>query len=362
MMTMSGEPRAGATRGVRSRVVGKTGVLVSAACAALLVTAVPATSGATASEFYSGKRIALIVGFNPAGTYDVYARIVANWLPNYIPGKPTIVVQNMPGAGGAKAANFLFAQGSRDGLTIGTVSQAMALGQAVKDPTVSYDATKFAWIGRVTPVTEMSLTWHTSPTKTIQDAMTRETVVASTGAGSTPYLMPLVMNRVVGTKLKLVRGYPGTTGGLLAMERGEVEGGYATAETLLFAKAQWLKERTINVLVQYSQHRHPAFPDVPTVVELGKSGADRQVLSLFGSTAEIGRSFLAPPGVPAERVNILRTAFDAMTNDPAFKQELAQKNMEFGPLGGAALQDMISATLQISPEIANRAAQAQASE
>jgi tripartite-type tricarboxylate transporter receptor subunit TctC len=329
------------------------------ACAALLFAATSAGAGAP-SEFYSGKRIALIVGFNPAGTYDIYARIVANWLPNYIPGKPTIVVQNMPGAGGAKAANFLFAQGSRDGLTIGTVSQAMALGQAVKDPTVAYDATQFTWIGRVTPVTEMSLTWHTSPTKTIEDAMTRETVMASTGAGSTPYLMPLVLNRAAGTKLKLVRGYAGTTGGLLAMERGEVEGAYATAETLLIAKAQWLKDRTINVLVQYSQNRHPAFPNVPTMVELGKTPADRQVLSLFGSTAEVGRSYLAPPGVPAERLKVLRTAFDAMTADPAFKQELSQKNMEFGPLSGAALQELISQTLRISPEIATRAAQAHA--
>lgn len=313
-------------------------------------------------EFFRGKQISLIVGFNPGGTYDVYSRILANWLPRYIPGRPAIVVQNMPGVGGAKAANYLYSQANRDGLTIGMVSQAMAMGQAIKDPTVGYDATKFEWIGRVTPVVEMTVTWRTSRTKTIQDAMQRQTVLASTGAGSTPYIMPLVMNRIVGTKFKLVRGYPGTTGGLLAMEQGEVEGAYATAENLLIEKPQWLKNHLINILVQYSQTRHPSFPDVPTMVELGKTPEDRKVLALFGSTAEIGRSLLAPPGVPADRLQILRTAFDAMVADPAFKSDLAQKNMEFGPLGGAALQDLIAQTLQVSPEIASRAARAQTPE
>jgi tripartite-type tricarboxylate transporter receptor subunit TctC len=313
-------------------------------------------------DFFRGKQIALLVGFNPGGTYDVYSRTIAEWLPRYLPGAPPVVVQNMPGVGGAKAANYLYSQASRDGLTIGMVSQAMALGQAIHDPTARYDASQFGWIGRVTPVVEMSVTWRTSPVKTIQDAMAHSATMASTGAGSTPYIMPLVLNRIVGTKFKLVRGYPGTTGGLLAMEQGEVEGAYATAENLLIEKPKWLKEKLVNVLVQYSQARHPAFREVPTMVELGRSEDDRKVLALFGSTAEIGRSILAPPGLSPARLATLRSGFDAMVSDPAFKAELVKRNMEFGPLSGLELQALIRRTLQISPEVAERAAKAQSPE
>jgi tripartite-type tricarboxylate transporter receptor subunit TctC len=317
---------------------------------------------AASGRLFDGKQISLLVGFNPGGTYDVYSRAIAEWLPRYIPGGPAVVVQNMPGVGGAKAANYLYSQAPRDGLTIGMVSQAMALQQAINDPTAQYDASKLGWIGRVTPVVEMSVTWHTSRVKTIQDAMRMQAVMASTGAGSTPYMMPLVLNRIVGTKFKLVRGYPGTTGCLLAMEQGEAEGAYATAENLLIEKPNWLKDRLVNVLVQYSQRRHPAFPNVPTMLELGKSAEDRKILALFGSTAEIGRSILAPPEVPADRLKALRAAFDAMTADPAFKADLAKHNMEFGPMSGAELQSLVTSTLQISPQIAQRAENAQAPE
>src|SRR5262249_19924737 len=235
----------------------------------------------------------------------------------------------------------------KDGLTIGMVGQQLALTQALRDPAVAYDMRKFGWLGRFTPIIEVSLTWQTSPTKTINDAMQRETVMAATSAGATTEMMPMLMNKLAGTKFKMVKGYPGTTGAILAMERGETEGAHATLENLMFGKADWLRNKTISVLVQYAQTRHPAFPDVPAMVEVGKTAGDKQVLALSGSPADIGRALMTPPGIPADRLAVLRKAFAAMVADPAFKAELEQRNMEFGPMSGEELQSLIEATLDV---------------
>jgi tripartite-type tricarboxylate transporter receptor subunit TctC len=214
---------------------------------------------------------------------------------------------------------------------------------------------QFNWLGRFTPVVEVTVVWHTSSVKTIEDATKRETTLGATSAGSTSDSMPGLMNRLAGTKFKIIKGYPGTTGSILAMERGETEGAHATIENLLFGKADWLREKTISVLVQYAQERHPAFPNVPAMVEFGKTTEDKQVLALFGSTAEIGRSLMTPPGIPAERLAILRNAFAAMVADPAFKTEIEKRNMEFGPMSGEELQKRIADTLNVPPPVVTRA-------
>jgi tripartite-type tricarboxylate transporter receptor subunit TctC len=319
------------------------------------VLAAPQARSETAEEFFRGKQISLIIGYNPGGPYDVYARLVATILPRYIPGSPTVVPRNMPGVASAKAANYLYSQASRDGLTIGMVGQQLAVTQAVGDPTAEFDMRKFNWLGRLTSGGEVTVIWHTSPTKTIADAMKRETTLAATSAGSASDSMPLLMNRLAGTKFKMAKGYPGVTGTVLAMERGETEGAHSTVEQLLFGKQDWLREKKAAVLVQYSQARHPAFKDVPAMVEFGKTAEDKQILALFGSTAEIGRSMLAPPELPADRLAVLRKGFAAMLADPAFKAEVEKRNMEFDPMSGEDLHKRISETLAISPEVAARA-------
>jgi tripartite-type tricarboxylate transporter receptor subunit TctC len=315
----------------------------------------PALQAQTGESFYANKQISLVVGYNPGGTYDIYSRVASAWLPRYIPGNPKIIVRNMPGAGGAKAANFLYQQGSKDGLTIGMISQASALQQVIQDPAVEYDVRRFTWLGRMTPIVEVTVTWHTSPVKTIQDAMKRETVLGATAAGATSQIMPNVMNQIVGTKFKTTKGYQGTTGAMFAMERGEVEGSHATVENLVIGKPDWLRDKKVSVLVQYAQDRHPAFPDVPTMTEFGTTDQDKQVLALFGSTAEIGRSLVAPPGVPEDRLDVLRKAFASMVNDPAFKEELEKRNMEFGPMTGEELQKRVAQTVEVPQEVAKRA-------
>jgi tripartite-type tricarboxylate transporter receptor subunit TctC len=308
----------------------------------------------SAEEFFRSKQISLIVGYNPGGSYDVYSRLAAQLLPKYIPGHPAIAVKHMPGVASVKAANFLYSQASRDGLTIGMIGQQLALTQALRDPVVSYDMRRFGWLGRFTPIVEVSLTWHTSPTRSIADAMARETVMAATSAGATTEMMPSMMNRLAGTKFKIVKGYPGTTGTILAMERGETEGAHATLENLLFGRPQWLREKTVNVLVQYAQARHPQFPDVPAMVEFGNSADDKQVLNLFGSTAEIGRALMTPPDLPADRLSALRRAVAAMLADPAVKAEMDKRNLEFGPMSGDDLQKLIAQTLDVSPAVIAR--------
>jgi tripartite-type tricarboxylate transporter receptor subunit TctC len=309
----------------------------------------------TAEEFFRGKQITLIVGYNPGGTYDLYSRLAAGLLSRYIPGNPTIIPKNMPGVASVKAANYLYNQAPKDGLTIGMVGQQLALVQAIRDPNIEYDMRRFNWLGRFTPVVEVTAIWHTSPVKTLNDAMRRETTLAATSAGSTSDSMPLLMNKVAGTKFKIIKGYAGTTGCILAMERGETEGAHATIENLLVGKADWLRDKKISVVVQYAQQRHPAFADVPAMVEFGKTAEDKQVLSLFGSTAEVGRSLMTPPGIPADRLAVLRKAFASMVADPAFKSEVEKRNMEFGPMSGEDMQALMKTTLDISPDVAARA-------
>ncbi|MCC6887607.1 MAG: hypothetical protein IT536_03650 [Hyphomicrobiales bacterium] len=316
--------------------------------------ATPGTSE-TAEESFRGKQINLIIGYNPGGPYDVYSRLAATLLPKYIPGSPKIVPQNMPGVASAKAANFLYNQAPRDGLTIGVIGQQLPVTQALGDASVKFDMRQFNWLGRFTSGAEATVIWHTSPTQSIADATRRETTLASTSAGSSADSFPLLMNRIVGTRFKMIRGYPGVAGTVLAMERGETEGAHATLEQILFGKQDWLKQKIARVLVQYTLSRHPAFSDVPAMTEFGKTDLDRKVLALFGSTAEIGRAMMAPPGIPAERVAVLRRAFTTMLNDPAFRQEVEKRNLEYGPMPGEQLQKLISDALNISPDVIKHA-------
>jgi tripartite-type tricarboxylate transporter receptor subunit TctC len=309
----------------------------------------------TAEEFFRGKQINLTIGYNPGGPYDIYARLAATLLPKYIPGNPRIVPQNMPGVGSAKAANYLYNQAPRDGLAIGVIGQQLPVNQALGDASVKFDLRQFNWLGRFTSGGEATVIWHTSPVKSLADAMKRETTLASTSAGSSADAFPLLMNRIVGTKFKMIRGYPGITGTVLAMERGETEGAHSNLEQTLFSHQDWIKEKKMTVLVQYTQTRHPAFPDVPAMIEFGNNDIDKQVLALYGSTAEIGRSMVAPPGVPADRLAVLRRSFETMLKDPSFKHEVEKRNLEYGPMTGAELQKLITEALTISPEVIKHA-------
>ena len=310
-------------------------------------------------EFYSkNKQITMIVGYEPGGTYDAYARFIMTYLPKVIPGSPNIIIRNMPGAGSLRAANYLYSQAPRDGSTIGAISQALVLSQAFKYPGVEFDLGEFGWIGRLATSVELTVAWHTSPVKTIEDVKQRELIIGAASAGGSSAGLPRAMNAIVGTKFKIVPGYGGMPSIALAIERGELEGGHATVNSLQHDRTEWLTAKKVSLLVQYSEERHPDLPNVPAMVEFARTPEEKQMLAVFGSMADIGRTVVAPPGLPADRLAALRRAFDAMLVMPEFLADIKRANIEFQPQSGEALQRRIQSTMDIPPELAARAARA----
>ncbi|MGE3248135.1 MAG: Bug family tripartite tricarboxylate transporter substrate binding protein [Beijerinckiaceae bacterium] len=310
-----------------------------------------AVSGATGAlaqspeAFFKGKTITVTIGFSPGGTYDLFGRMVARHIGRHIPGKPTVVASNMPGAGSFRAANWLYSVAPKDGTALGIVSQTLALEQALGNKAARFKADQFSWIGRVTSNTEVHVMWHKSKGTNIEGAKTAEIPVASTGPGSPSETYPKLLNALVGTKLKLVRGYPGSTNGLLAMERGEVDGALTSWNTMKSTRQKMLDDKKMFLLVQYVLKRSPELPNVPTALELVKSDEDKKLITFAISSSEIGRAILAPPGLPADRLAALRTAFDAAMKDPALLAEVKKANLDFEPATGAEMAKIVADTV-----------------
>lgn len=326
------------------------GAVAAAAIATVTMLAAPSYAQ-SAEQAFRGKTVNIYIGFAPGGGYDFYGRLVARHLGKHIPGNPNVVAQNMPGAGSFKAANYLYAVAPKDGTAMGIVTQTIALEEALGTKGVLYKSAEFNWIGRATAIVEVSLTWETSKAKTIEDVKHNVIPVAGTGSGSPSEGYPKLLNGVAGTKFKVITGYTGSTGGMLAMERGEVDGALTSWNTLRLTKQDWLKNKKINLLVQYTLEREPDLADVPTIVELGTTPLDKKVLTFYASGAAVGRSFAAPPGVPADRVKVLRAAFDDMLKDPAFLAEIEKTKAEFRPLSGEKLQTLIADTANVPKDV-----------
>jgi len=321
----------------------------------MMLACVPRGAFAQGAEpFFKNKVINLYIGFAPGGTYDYFGRIVGRFIGRHIPGNPTVIVQTMAGAGSLQAANFLYAQAPKDGTAWGVVTQTLALEEALRSPGAHYKAAEFTWIGRMTSTLEVHFTWKTSKAKTIADARLHEIPVAGTGAGSPSEGYPKLLNVLAGTKFKIISGYLGSTQGMLAAERGEVDGGLTSWNTLKRTKPNWIKNRDINTLVQYAIERHPDLRDVPTFLEAATMPEGRQVLAFYVSGAEVGRSLLASPGIPADRVRTLRAAFDAMLKDPEFTAEIEKSGQEFQPASGESVQNLIAAAANAPRDVVER--------
>jgi tripartite-type tricarboxylate transporter receptor subunit TctC len=317
-----------------------------------------APSGAAAQPaepYFKGKVINLYVGFAPGGTYDYYSRLVARFMGRHIPGHPTILAQSMPGAGSLQAANFLYAVAPKDGTALGMITQNAAIEEVLRSPAVQYRAAEFNWIGRVSGILEIHFTWKTSKAKTIADAMQHEILMAGTGPGSPSEGYPKLLNALTGTKFKVISGYPGSTQGMLAMERGEVDGALTSWHTLNRTKQAWLQNRDINLLMQYAIERHREVPGVPTPLELAATPEAKQIFGFYLGNTLIGRSIVAPPGIPPDRVKALRDAFAAMLEDAEFRAEIEKSQSEFEPARGEQVQRYIQDTASVPKEIAERA-------
>jgi tripartite-type tricarboxylate transporter receptor subunit TctC len=311
------------------------------AIAATAVIAAPARAEDVAA-FYAGKTMRMVIGYPPGGSNDIYARIVAKHIGRFIPGSPTVISQNMPGAGSLVAANYMANTAPKDGTMLAAVSQGIPLEAKIGQSQVRYDPSKFNWIGRIAASANVTFVWKTSKIMTIQDAMQHEVLLGATGAASTVALYPNVMNEVLKTKFKLVMGYKGSAEAMLAMARGEVEGHSTTWEAVQAVHSDWAKNGDIRILVQHSLKRHPDLQNVPTSVELARNDDDRAVMRLIMSAAEVGKAYFTAPDVPADRVAALRRAFDKMIKDPAFVKDLIAVHGEVDAMTGEDLQKQIA--------------------
>lgn len=333
--------------------------VLTTALACLILTATsgfPAVAQPSVEEFYKGKTISFVIGYSPGGGYDVYARLVARHLGNHIPGKPQIVPRNMPGASSRAAAAYVFNVAPKDGTVLATGDQSLALAQAMGDPAIQFDTIRFSWIGNPSVENNTTAAWHTSGIRTIEDAKRTEVPVGATG-GSTSSQYPKAMNALLGTRFKIIVGYPGGNDINLAMERGEVAGrGSNSWASWKATKADWLREQKINILVQIGLSKAPDLPDVPLLLDLAASEEDRALLRLLSAPVNVGRPIFSTPGVPAERVAALRKAFDAMVVDPVFLEEAKKLKLEINPVSGEELQRIVADIVATPKPIADRLA------
>jgi tripartite-type tricarboxylate transporter receptor subunit TctC len=323
----------------------------AAAIATAVAIAGPQAFAQTPEQFYKGKSIELAIGYPPAGSNDFYARLLARHLGKHIPGNPNIVPQNRPGAGSFLTLAYVYGVAPKDGTVIGIGAPTAPLDEKLGTQGVRFKTAELNWIGRIDSLINIVFTWHTSPVKTIDDAFKTEAKLSGTGVGSTVSIYPTVMNRVLGTKFKLIMGYKGSNDAQLAVERGEVEGHSTSWTAVKVAHQDWRPDKKINILVQFSIKKHPELQDVPTVVELARNDEDRQVLSAVVNAAEIGTSFFTASNVPKDRVEVLRRAFDATMKDPEFLAEAQKTQLSVGPLAGEELQKLVAEVAAISPGI-----------
>jgi tripartite-type tricarboxylate transporter receptor subunit TctC len=314
--------------------------------------ALPAQAQSVA-DFYRGKTINVLIGVGVGGEYDLQARLVARHIGKHIPGNPNVVAQNMVGAGGINMANHLFNTVARDGTFIGMMGNNFVATQAVGAKSVKFDTGKFQWLGTIAPVVETMAVWHTTGVKTIDDLRKRETVAGASGRGAITYFYPTMMNAFLGTKFKVVTGYPGGNQINLAMERGEVEARNNTWSSWKATRAAWLKDKKITVVVQAGPRAKDL--DVPSVEELARTPEDRQIIELIVSGTQLGRPFATTPDVPADRLAALRDAFRATMKDPAFLKDAAQLNFEVNPVYGEAMQKTVERILGTPKPLAMRA-------
>src|SRR5688572_7856059 len=296
------------------------GTTLARGLTAAFLTAVPAAGFAQApAEFYKGKTVDLVIAYSVGGGYDQYARMLARHMGKHIPGNPRVVPQNMPGAGGMRAANWLQSAASKDGLVFGATSRAMAFEPLLGNKSAKYDPIRIEYIGSANDEVSVCMAWHSSGVTTFSDVQKRELVVGAGGTADDTYQFPALLNNMFGAKFKMVTGYAGGTEINLAMERGEVRGRCGFPWSTVKASHQhWTRDKLYNLVMQFSLAKHADLPDVPLVMDLARNDEERQILRLIFGRQVMGRPYVAPAGVPADRADALRKAFMATMQDKEF--------------------------------------------
>jgi tripartite-type tricarboxylate transporter receptor subunit TctC len=310
------------------------------------------------AAFYHEKNLTLIIGSGASGEYNTEGRVVARFMGKFVPGNPTIIVQNMPGASGIKSANYLYAGAPTDGSVIGLFNKSMAIYQAIGVENTRYKSDEFNWLGSVGHTNALVIVAAKKNVRTIADAMKEPVIVGSTSASGSMTYYPVLLNNTLGTKFKVVLGYTTGQDVDLAMERGEVDGrgGYSWTD-LKRTRADWLEKKEVNILLQFGLTKETDLPNVPLVGELARNDKERAIFEFICSDIPLGRPFLAPPKVPAARVEILRKAFDATMADPEFRAEAQRLTLDVSPTKGTELDRLIKKTTSTPPDVVEAAKQ-----
>jgi tripartite-type tricarboxylate transporter receptor subunit TctC len=306
-------------------------------------------SAQTAGDpFYAGKQIKLVTHVGPGSGYFVWARLIGNHIKRHIPGSPSLIVQSMPGGGGLKAANYLYAMAPKNGLEIGGVNRLTSTLSIMGAPGVNFESSQFGWLGSPTSESNLCVVTKAAPVRTIDDLFKNEVIVGTDGVGSGLHIFPTALNATLGTKFKIIDGYKESGEVLLAMDRGEIQGACQSAETLLNSRGEALRSGQLRPILQGGLAPHADFPDVPFVLNYAKSPSQRQVLQFLYASQSFGRPYLTPPGIPPERLAELRAAFEQTMQDPDFLAEAAKLRLKLAPISGVKMEQMI-AELKATP-------------
>ena len=325
----------------------------------LLAGTAPTLAKDDVAAFYKNKVVRIVVGIAAGSGYDINARLLARYLSSHIPGNPTIIVQNEPGAGSLTMVNDLYLNGPRDGTVIGAPFQGVPTTPLFEPDKAHFDPTKLNWIGSTNREADVTYVWNTSPVQSLDDLKTKELVVGAQAPGSSQVDFPAVAKVVLGLKFKVITGYEGTPQIDQAMERGEIQGNGATAwSTVKALLATMLQQKKVKVIAQWGPHENADLPGVPNIFSLAKTDADRQALMLVLGRLEYGRPFFVPPGVPEDRVAALRTAFDAAMKDPGLLKDAAKARLDINPLTGAEVATLVAQAVMTPPAVVARVKQA----
>jgi tripartite-type tricarboxylate transporter receptor subunit TctC len=317
-------------------------------------------SGAAAqspADFYGGRNIDLIVGSGPGGGYDLYARLIARHIGEYIPGKPTVIVKNMAGGGGIRAGNFLYNVAPRDGSTLGTFSNAMITAPLIGSKATKFDPSKLTWIGSSASEDGICIASHSSGVKTWDDVLKKKLLVGTAAPGTTTYTYPVMLSNMFGAKFELVTGYPDASQVGLAIERGEVQGICQTYSSLHAQHPEWIAGKQANVLVTLGLHRIPDLPAVPSVMELVKNDEQTRMLKLILAPIFAGRPLFAPPEIPADRGDALRRAFDAVVKNPKLIADAEKQRLGLSPQSGEAVEELVKGVYASPPALVEKVKQ-----
>jgi hypothetical protein len=329
------------------------------ATGALLLVLLPSLCGAQSpAEFYKGKTIELVIGTSVGGGYDAYGRMLARNMGRYIPGNPAIVPKNMEGAGSMRLANHLYNAAPKDGTSFGTINRGTGFEPLLGSKSAQFEATKFNWIGSTNNEVSVCVAWHTTGITIFDDLLKRELVVGATGPSADTYQFPKITNAVLGTKFKIVTGYPGGNDVDLAMERGEVAGRCGWSWTSVKGLHQpWLDRKEINILFQMGLSKHRELPSIPLIVDLARTDEERAILKLIFARQVMAWPFLAPPGTPSERVDMLRRAFMQTMQDKDFLAEADKAGLEITPVAGEDIQRLVQHIYETPAGIARKTAE-----